>query len=85
MVSMTDERSLALAAPAIRSYTLEALVAHLGQQYDRWFSDSNETDLWLHLDWDCGCRADKSGVVDRLWRYEPCPHHAPAEPEPAAR
>lgn len=28
------------------------------------------------LAWECDCRAQKGGFVDRLWAYEPCRMHA---------
>ena len=79
MIHAPEEMALPVSgkrAPA--RVSREFLVASLGSRCSSWYTDSSDTDLQLHLDWSCGCRARKGGLVDRLWSYEPCAEHAEA-------
>jgi hypothetical protein len=59
--------------------TQEMLVALLGNTFTRWFSDSSETDFLLHLEWTCGCRARRAGLMRWLWEYRACGEHGRTE------
>lgn len=75
MIRASDERELRRDGARAR-VSREALLASLGSHCSSWYIDSSESDLQLHLAWECGCRAQKRGFVDRLWAYEPCRMHA---------